>query len=202
MSITDKELRRLWSGEDPTFHSAHSGSRNFWLALKIEKGIDIPYRRVLSVLRSIEDYAVTQRRVFKFPRQNYDSVRGYFQLVQCDSMVVYPYNGYSRILILVDVFSAKLFARPLKSAKAEETLAALKSIFNEAGEKPARIETDRGGEFAGPTKAYLQKEGIFWAPKISLHKSNFAEYAIYRIRLSLSIKLRQKLTEDWPSILP
>ncbi len=202
MSVSDEELKNLWSGNDPTFHSAHSGSRNFWLALKVEKGIDVPYRRVLKVLRSIEDYAITQRRVFKFPRQNYNSVRGFFALVQADSMHIFPHNGYTRILILVDVFSAKLFARALKSGTAAETTDALKSIFAEAGTKPSRIETDRGTEFAKETKAYLKKERIFWAPKISLHKANFAEYMVYRCRLSLSIKLRQKLTDDWPSPLP
>ncbi len=203
MSISDAAIAALWEGKgDKNFQSAHTGSRNFWLALKLEKGIDVPYRRVLSVLRTIEDYALTQRRVFKFPRQNYNGVRGFFQVVQADSMHVYKYAGFSWILVLVDVYTTKCFARPLKSTQSNETIEAFKSIFSEAGLTPQRIETDRGSEYSGATKAFFHKQKIFWAPKISIHKACFSEFFIYKIRRTLSVKLRQHLTDDWPSLLP
>jgi hypothetical protein len=43
--------------------------------------------------------------------------------------VFYPYEGYNYALILVDVFSSKLFAEPLKTKQSKEIIEALKKIF-------------------------------------------------------------------------
>ena len=142
--VSDEEIASYWRGEKEGFHGAWLGAVNFMHHLRTERNIDIPLKRITRILHSIPDYAVTTRRIFSFPRQNYHAVRSFFAVVQMDTLKMYNDRGWNYIAILVDVMSSKLFAKPLKTTGGGETLAAFRSMLSEAKEVPEILETDAG----------------------------------------------------------
>ncbi len=142
--VSDEDIASYWRGEKKDFNGAWLGAVNFMHHLHTEKNIDVPLKRITRVLHSIPDYAVTTRRIFSFPRQNYNAVRSFFAVVQMDTLKMYNDHGWNYIAILVDVMSSKLFAKPLKSTGGAETLGAFRSILAEAKEVPEVLETDAG----------------------------------------------------------
>jgi hypothetical protein len=51
------------------------------------------------------------------------------------------------ILVVVDVFSRKLYARAMQTKEVKNVVSAFNSIVEEAGEVPDSLDTDQGGEF-------------------------------------------------------
>jgi hypothetical protein len=51
------------------------------------------------------------------------------------------------ILIVVDVFSRKLYARAIQTKEVQNVIAAFNNIVEEAGEMPEQLDTDHGSEF-------------------------------------------------------
>ena len=65
------------------------------------------------------------------------------------------------ILTVIDVFSKKPYAQPLKTKSAANVKAAFERIFKENGQVyPKTIYTDEGNEFLGVCGQYLNKLGI------------------------------------------
>ena len=64
--------------------------------------------------------------------------------MQADLAVMFEYSNYKYFLLLVDVFSSKVFVRPLKSKDSKTVAMALEDIFNEFGAKIYKLETDQG----------------------------------------------------------
>ena len=71
-------------------------------------------------------------------------------------------GGHRYILTVIDVFSKKAWAIPVKSKSAKDILEAFKQLFREAApRKPARLQTDAGKEFLNKdVLGLMKKEGI------------------------------------------
>ena len=86
------------------------------------------------------------------------------------------------LLLLIDVFSRKLFVRPLPDKRATSVAAALAKTF--AGFRPPYavphvLETDRGKEFDNATvRRYLQKKGVRHRLARGSNKARYAERAV------------------------
>ena len=83
----------------------------------------------------------------KFPRRRVIA-RFPFDIFMAD-LIEYPRlkfqnNGYIFILIVIDCFSRKVWAAPMKRKNAEWTADAFESIFSKFNEFPLHIITDRG----------------------------------------------------------
>ena len=78
---------------------------------------------------------------YKFPRRKYN-VNGYGELFEADIAEFYDYKGFTKLLVVVDVYTRKIFARPLKTKTTKEVQDAFRSIFQEAG-IPSYIGSDR-----------------------------------------------------------
>jgi transposase InsO family protein len=69
-------------------------------------------------------------------------------------------DGFKYILCVIDVFSKKVWAEPLKNKTSVSVAEALKGIFKSSG-IPQRFRSDRGREFLGPAvKTLLKKYDI------------------------------------------
>ena len=66
-------------------------------------------------------------------------------------------DGYQHALALVDVFTRRVFAWPLRQKIPEETVGALCLAIRALG-KPHELQTDNGGEFSGSFDKFLQAE--------------------------------------------
>ena len=83
----------------------------------------------------------------KFPRRRIIS-RFPFDIFMAD-LIEYPRlkhqnNGYVYILVLIDCFTRKVWAEPMKRKNAQWTSDAFESIFKHFDEFPLHIITDRG----------------------------------------------------------
>ena len=56
-------------------------------------------------------------------------------------------DGYTFLLLVIDIFSKYGWIVPLKNKKGETIVKALKDIFKESGRRPAKLWTDKGREF-------------------------------------------------------
>lgn len=136
---------------DVSHPSSFSTPLKVWQTVN-KKDKTISLHLVKNVLLGLDSYSLHKRvkKVFKSRRYISPGLNKYFQM---DLMVLNPdtakvnlYNNY--ILICMDTFSRKLFARPLKTKHGEAVTRATESIFQENnGCPPGKIITDKGKEF-------------------------------------------------------
>ena len=83
----------------------------------------------------------------KATRHIYSSKKG--KLFQADliDFTKKPSNGYKYVLMIIDTFTRKLFAKPLRNKTAELVGQAIQNIFTENNIQPKVIQTDNGNEF-------------------------------------------------------
>lgn len=86
----------------------------------------------------------------KFPRRKYLMV-GINDTHQADLIEVIPFAnqncGFRYILMVIDVFSKRAWARELKNKTGPEVTKAMESIYNDSLQIPRNLQTDNGKEF-------------------------------------------------------
>ena len=195
--LTDEEIKRLWQDDD--FFASFSGINNFQAALFTTYGEKISTKRIINILRDIPSYVSRIKPRKRFPRRPYD-VYGFGQLVQADLGVMYKYKGFFYFLLMIDVFSRKIFCKPLKRKTSVEVRSAFNEIFDEFNNPIRVIQTDQGAEFKG-LKRYFEERDIRHQYKFGLTKCTFAENGIYLIKMRLYTALRSSSSRDWPTLL-
>ena len=96
-----------------------------------------------------------------FPRRR-TKVLGIGDLLQADLVEMLPYakenNGYKYILTVIDCFSKKVWAVPLKDKTAQSVTKAVESVLPD---KVSNLQSDAGKEFFNKEfKALIDKRGI------------------------------------------
>jgi len=115
---------------------------------KVDSGITLG--DVSKVLATLDSYALHKQRNNVFPTRRHISpgINHYFQMdlfVMNENLA--RINGWRYILFMIDIFSKKLFLRPLKTKRGAEVARAIHSIIKENKTPPLKISSDRGGEF-------------------------------------------------------
>ncbi len=118
-------------------------------------------------------------------------VRGVQHQYQADTLDVFPYHksneGYKYLLTILDCFSRKATAIPLKTKKGEEMSKALTKAFKYLG-KPTKIQTDRGSEFYNSTvQALFKREKIIHFST----KQNVKAQMVERFNRTIRNKIRK-----------
>ena len=104
--------------------------------------------------------AIQQTKITKKSRKNMGHIVSFksFDLLECDIFILDKYSksnkGYGYIFAIVDVFSRKAWAYPMKHKALEDTTAALKQFFNEPDVKKYKkgfsvIVSDSDSAFLG-----------------------------------------------------
>lgn len=82
--------------------------------------------------------------------------------LQIDLVEMIPYaavnNGYKYLLTVIDIFSKKAYARPIKSKTAEAVTSAMESVLNEIDTPPNNVHCDMGKEFLNSKFKNLMKK--------------------------------------------
>jgi hypothetical protein len=109
--------------------------------------------------------------------------------------------AYHYILIVQDVFSRKLMARPIRDKLAESCKDAFEDIVDDLGVKPQVLSTDKGWEFKGVFNDYLRATGIYHRLKDprALNSQGTLDAAIRALRPMLARIQAEESTEDWAS---
>ncbi|PIC44703.1 hypothetical protein B9Z55_004981 [Caenorhabditis nigoni] len=113
-------------------------------------------------------------------------------------------KGFCYILVVVDVFSRYVFARPLKNKECATVTKAYDEILKSKWRIPTRLYTDKGTEFMGKQFRKLCSDlGIIHQnPKNTNVKACYAENAIMRIKRQLEKWFTTTKSYEWTRILP
>lgn len=156
-------------------------------------GISRP--RAKKLLEHIEGY--TLHREYKKPRvYNPYYVHGRREQVQGDlidiSSISAHNNGVKFLLLLIDIFTKKIWVYPLKNKTAASVSRALARWLASLRVIPDKLMTDQGLEFKNrPVQNLLQRRGVEWQPAYGTLKAAIAE----RANKSLQVLIYKYLTE-------
>lgn len=115
-----------------------------------------------------------------FPRRKY-VMRGLNDTFQADLVEMIPYanqnRGFRYILMVLDVFSKRGWAKELKNKTGEEVTKAMSDIFNKNPDHiPRNLHTDQGKEFYNHHfQKLMQKHGINHYSTFSKMKASIVE---------------------------
>ena len=139
--------------ENVYYNTAHAGSfsgpdKLYRYVKKAGKYV-ISKHRIRKWLQRQEAYSLQRPLRRKFKR-NRVITKGIDDQWDADLMDMTKYSkdndGYSYILLVIDIFSKFLWMRPLKNKKGESVSRSFRDILTE-GRRPTRLRTDKGQEF-------------------------------------------------------
>ena len=67
--------------------------------------------------------------------------------MQADLAVMLEFGTFKYFLLMIDIFSRKIFTHPMKTKTAAECRRAFDILFKEADIVPEKLETDKGSYF-------------------------------------------------------
>ena len=157
------------------------------------------YYQVLSN-KEIEDflsssYTYNVHRETKRPKYNPTFVYELRYQLQFDTIEISKISKYNDnfkyILAAIDIFSRRGFARLLRTKSADETLAAIKSILQEAGKFPKTILSDKGSELRNSkVQDFYRKNEIKQIYNENSIHAPFVERLVYSLFLFSLVFLR------------
>lgn len=113
-------------------------------------------------------------------------------------------QNYSYILILIDCFTKKVWAVPMKFKTSKWTSDALESVFKTLDEPPINLVTDRGLEFYNSdVNQVLQTYGInhYSTPTKTKMKASVAERVIRTLKTRLQRYFDHNKTLNWRKVI-
>ena len=122
-----------------------------------------------------------RRKNFKRNYYEVDNIDNNWESDLIDLVSLAKHNdNYKYILIIIDVFSKFIFAKPLKTKSAKEVTENIKNIINESARKPIYFLNDRGKEYENTTlKNYFKQIGVkHILPSNDISKASVAERVI------------------------
>ncbi len=197
--VTDRKLLQLW--RSPNFSGSYRGIKTFQILLKTDLNIDVTQERLYKLLKTDSIFLIHQKPQRNFLRRSYD-LQNYGELVQADIAYMFEEDSFKYFLLVVDCFSSKIFAYPLKSRDSTTVAKTFEKFLTEFNAKVYEIQTDRGKEFLGPCKTLFKEKKILYRPKFGKNKANFAEHSILLVKQKLYKLLRGMLTHNWVKYLP
>lgn len=157
----------------------------------------------MSIKKQVIDELHKPARV-KFKRRH-TIVKGLNDLFQADLVEMIPYasvnKGFRYILMVLDVFSKKLWARPVKRKTGEEVTKAMKEILVEA--VPKNLQTDQGKEFFNKSfKHLMDKYKINHYSTFSSMKASVVERCNRTIKNMMWKEFSLQGNFKWLNMLP
>lgn len=169
--ISDEELLNLW--RDPSFDGSYRGVRTFQVLLKTNLDIDVPLERLYNILNKDQIYLIHKTPSKLFKRRQY-IVHNLGELCQMDIAFMFPEKdtNFRYFLLLVDVFSSKIFTVPLKSRETPEVIQAIRKIIKDFQAPIYEIQADRESAFISKEcKKFFKEEQIVYRPKFGKNKA-------------------------------
>lgn len=151
------------------------------------------------------------QEIHRYARKNYErrkySMRGIANTLQADLIEMQSYKkknrGYRYILIVIDVFSKRAYAEPLKDKTAKEVSEAMEKIFQKVGHSIRNLHTDDGKEFFNGTmkRLLIRHDNINHYSTYSDKKASIVERLIRTIKRKLYMQFNLRGSNKWYDIL-
>jgi len=172
------------------------------------KRIKISKDDVKKFLQSQDTYTM-----HKLPRKNFTRrrviVSGPREQFQCDLVDMSKHanenKNYKWILVVIDVFTKKAWAQPVKSKHSADVLSAFKNVFSDVGKPlPRKLQSDKGLEFtASAVKSYLKDLGIKWfSSEDDVTKASVVERLNRTLKKKMYMKFYAQNNQKWLDMLP
>jgi hypothetical protein len=142
--LSDSELLSYW--RNPEFSGSYRGAKTFQILLKTDLGEDVSINRIYKLMKTDKIFILHQRPIRNIERRPFD-VKFYGQVCQSDLAFMFKFEDYNSFLLLVDLFSLKVFVQPLKSKSSQNVKIAFEEIFKDFQSDIHILETDRGSGF-------------------------------------------------------
>ena len=119
---------------------------------------------------------INKQVIRKFPRRSVVS-GGFLNILTTDLVEMKPViNGFKFILVVLELYSRKAWAYPLKNKKTSTVVEKFKELFKELPQTPKFLWSDLGKEFTGkPMKDFLANHGVKQYSTFSESKSSVVE---------------------------
>lgn len=141
----EKLLKKFYF--NPKLPSGFGGKQKLGQALRGK----VPSTDISKWLQKTDTYTLHKPVRKNFPRRQFivGGINALWQIDLADLPNIAKYNdGFKYILLIVDAFSKKAYARPLKSKSASEVTMALADVIEtNNNEAPDKIMSDKGKEF-------------------------------------------------------
>lgn len=161
--------------------------------------------------RKLNENEQVAEEIHRPARRNYGrlrtQMRGINDTLQADLVEMIPYARHNRgmkyILTVINIFSKKAYARPLKNKSAEDVKMALESIIRSLGHPIRHIHTDRGREFYNNTvRGMLQQHNIHLYSTFSRMKAAICERFNRTLKSRMFKRFSLLRANKWLDILP
>lgn len=138
----------------------------------------------MSKLQVVNEIHAPVRRNFLRRKYKQIGILDTYEIDLIDIQQFGPENdNHKYILIAVDIFSKVMYARAIKTKRAQDTANAMRDIFVKSQKWPKRIHSDRGNEFLGsPFKKLLTEYKIYLYSTYSEKKACMVERLIRTIK--------------------
>lgn len=190
---------------DPRHPGSFKGPNKLYEVVKEEGKHSLGLSKIRKWLNDQPAYSLNKAVRRKFPRLKVivTGIHDQYEADLADMQKLKTANdGYTFILIVIDVFSRYIWVEPLKRKTEEDVMAGLKMIFRRA-EKPRRMRTDRGKEFTGRKMlSYWKRNNIeFWTAHNDEMKASYAESAVRSVKRSLWSYMKKNNTYRYIDVL-
>ena len=165
--------------------------------------------KIEAFLRNNNNYAIhTPIRRKKFPRRRvitrFPNELWMADLIEYNKHTKRFNQGYNYILVVIDCFSKRMWAKPLKNKSGPETARAFESILFDLDDFPVNLCTDSGKEFFNyDCVRVFEAHGInhYSVPTKSKFKASIVERAIRTIKTRLQRYFHKHKTKKWIDII-
>lgn len=162
--------------------------------------------KITKFLREFENNNLFKPVRHKFPRRRIKSYYP-FNIMMSDTINYRAYgkpynNNYNYIMVLVDVFSKRAFACPMKTLKDFESLSAMEKMISDCDSIPDILITDRGLEYFNfKMKSFFERKNIRHYALGGKHKASVAERFIRTLKTRLEKYFWHIKKPKWIDIL-
>lgn len=170
----------------------------------MEKRQAVQKRKMSEKQRIVQELHRTVRK--NFPRRSY-VMRGIHDTFQADLIEMIPWanenQGYRYILMVIDVFSKRAWAKALKNKTGAEVTKAMAAIFEtKPNNIPCNLHTDEGKEFYNAQfQNLMKKHGINHYSTYSSKKASIVERLNRTIMNRLWPMLNLQGSHEWLELL-
>ena len=170
------------------------------------KSIPSYSKKIVDFLNHHESSSLFKQVRHKFPRRR---VKSYFpyQTLMSDTINLKKYGGpknknYKYIMVLVDVFSKKAFAAPMRRMNESSALSAMEEMFEKLPTLPQNLITDGGKEyFNSKMQSFFDKFNVNHYKLAGPHKACIAERFIRTLKGRFERYFWETKTHTWINIL-